>query len=85
MSAPRAPDRVDGAPLTDGQRARLQRLVDLIYRDGPDRDPAAIVEHAAAAFRLTARLRGGAWEDVSQVRLADGRGPILRLRSPAAA
>lgn len=83
MSAPRAPARLDGAPLSDEQQRRLQGLIDVIWSDAGGRAEVEVIEHARTAFRLTADLRGGAWQDRTQTRLNGGRGPVLRLKGAA--
>lgn len=80
MPAPAAPSILDGLPLSAGQRGRLQRLLDLIWAQTPTREPDAISAQAEAAFRLTVGKRGGVWFDRPALRLANGAGPVLRLK-----
>ena len=79
MPAPKTPRRLDGALLTPKQSKRFQRLANAIWSDAPQRTDAAILKHAAGAFRLTAQRSGRKWADVSSVRLNGGNGPVLVL------
>ena len=81
MPAPRAPATLDDLPLSDSQRQRLQRLVTIIWQEEPTRDEAAVVAQAEDAFRRTVRRIRGAWRDQTRIRLGDGTGPVLELKT----
>ncbi len=81
MPAPRAPETLDGLPLSDEQRRRLQRLLTLIWQEEPTREAESVAAQAVAAFRRTVVRRSGAWHDLTRMRLGDGSGPVLRLKA----
>lgn len=81
MPAPRAPETLDGLPLSDAQRRRLQRLITIIWQEEPTRDEASVAAQGEAAFRRTVRRIRGAWHDLTRIRLGDGTGPVLELKT----
>lgn len=80
MAAPTEPSSIDGAPLTDEQRAWLREMIAIVYGVDPVREATAIVAQAVAAFRKVHRRVGRSWSMRAIIRLGrDEEGPEVAV------
>lgn len=69
MPRPDTPSRLDGVALPPDLRARLGRLISMIWRETPSRDAERVMAQAVGAFRLSARVARGRWVSLPAARL----------------
>ena len=69
MRAPATPAAVGGVPLTEGQRARMGRLIFVIWNCDPRQTGAGIVAYAEQCFLTTVRRVDGAFEDRGRIQV----------------